>query len=195
MIYNQYSLKSEDNSALRFFSQISVAALFSAFQPFSLSAFQPFGFYLYLSLISGAAVRHSTPHFACGERFGSTRPTAKKLTKAKPNTVFKEYFRRYCVGNPRQATAFLAVSSLSRQKSFLKNCFALKTQSCILSVLRLAFVSFTLASLAEFLHTLSTNSPAVFSHRRRRLSGIFPSGTWLDSYVTKNRTLSRVNVA
>ncbi len=174
MIYNQYSLKSEDNSYLRFFSQISVVALFSAFQPFD--------FYLYFSLISGAAVRHSTPHFACGERFGSTRPTAEKLTKAKPNTVFKEYFRRYCVGNPRQ-------------KSFLKNCFALKTQSCVLSVLRLTFVSFTLASLAEFLHTLSTNSPAVFSHRRRRLSGIFPSGIWLDSYVTKNRTLSRVNVA
>ena len=78
----------------------------------------------------------------------STRTAAKKLTKAKPNTVFKEYFRRYCVGNPRQATACLAVSSLSRQKSFLKNCFALKTQSCVLSVLRLAFISFTLALLA-----------------------------------------------
>ena len=77
-----------------------------------------------------------------------TRTAAKKPTKAKHNTVSKAYFRRYCVENPRQATACLAVSSLSRQKSFLKNCFALKTQSCVLSVLRLTFAGFTLALLA-----------------------------------------------
>ena len=111
------------------------------------SSHQPSRFCLTASGISGATIRHPFAPRLRRALWG-TRPVAKKLTKAKPNTVFKEYFRRYCVGNPRQATACLAVSFLPRQKSFLKNCFALKTQSCVLSVLRLAFISFTLASLA-----------------------------------------------
>ena len=67
----------------------------------------------------------------------STRTAAKKPAKAKPNTVFKEYFRRYCVGNPRQATVLDCGFLLVSTKIFPQKL--LRTQNAVLHFERIVF--------------------------------------------------------